>query len=334
MRLLITGGCGFIGVNLVHRLLAPDNQILLLDDQSAGRLDDLRDVAGGVRTVKPDGLPQRSEKGVWFIAGDIRDAGLTRAITANLDAIVHLAAHTEVVNSVQNPRYDADVNVVGTLNLLEAARIHGVRKFIFASSAATLGEQDPPLDEEKPLKPLSPYGAGKVAGEAYCSAYSHCYGVQAVALRFSNVYGPRSFHKGSAISHFIKEVLQGRPLVVFGDGEQTRDFLYVDDLTDAISVCLSSAPQSIAGQVIQIATGRETSVNQVAAIIQDLASGSGLKVNVVHEAARPGEIYRNYSNIDKARRLLGYDPKTGLREGIRATWEWFKGVWHALEGTS
>lgn len=321
MRLLITGGCGFIGVNLVNRLCGPDSQLLVLDDQSAGSLEYLRDVLPTVQTVAPDALPEKP--GVWFIPGNIRDSDLVEQITPRLDAIIHLAAQTEVVDSVLNPLHDMEVNVLGSLGLLEAARKHGVKKFILASSAATLGEQAPPLDEEKPLRPLSPYGASKVADEAYCSAYWHCYGIETVALRFSNVYGPRSFHKGSVIAVFIKHVLQGKPLVIYGDGEQTRDFLYVEDLADAIGTCLSSQTRKIGGEVFQIATGRETSVNQVAAIIKDLALRSGLKPDIRHEAARPGEIYRNYADITKARRLLGYDPKTNLTEGIGATWEWF-----------
>jgi UDP-glucose 4-epimerase len=323
MRLLVTGGCGFIGVNVVERLLETGAQILVMDNQSAGSFERLRDVAPAVQVLAPGSLPAASQEGVRFIAGDVRDPVLTEQVTSGLDAIVHLAAHTEVVNSVHHPRHDMEVNVVGTLNLLEGARLHRVKRFIFASSAATLGEQTPPLDEKKPLKPLSPYGASKVAGEAYCSAYCGSFGIETVALRFSNVYGPRSFHKGSVIALFMKQLLHSKPLVIYGDGEQTRDFLYVRDLAEAICACVSPEVEGIGGEVFQIATGRETSVNQVAAIIKELASGSGLKAEVVHESARAGEIYRNYADIGKARQLLGYNPRTELVRGIKATWEWF-----------
>jgi UDP-glucose 4-epimerase len=323
MRVLVTGGCGFIGVNLVNRLLQTDAQIFVLDNQSAGRLEDLQDVAPAAQITTIESLPGQQDKGVWFIAGDIRDRCVAERVTAGIDAIVHLAAHADVVYSVEQPRYDMEVNIVGTLNLLEGARLNHVKRFVFASSAATFGEQEPPLDEDKPVKPASPYGASKVAGEAYCSAYSNSYGIEAVSLRFSNVYGPRSFHKGTVISLFIKQVLERQPLVIYGDGRQTRDYLYVDDLLDAICRCLSPDTAAIGGEVFQIATGIETDVNEVADIIRKLAAEAGFTVDLLYAPARTGEVYRNYECIDKARRILAYDPKTGVGQGIRATWEWF-----------
>jgi len=327
MRLLITGGCGFIGVNLVRRLLHTKTQLLILDNQSAGHPKYLEDAAPEVQTVEPDSLPKSSKNGVWFIRGDVRDRRLTELVTAGADAIVHLAAQTRVIDSIEQPLHDMEINVQGTVNLLEGARIHGVKRFIFPSSGAVLGEQTPPIDEEKAPRPLSPYGASKLTGEAYCSAYFRSFGVETVSLRFSNVYGPRSFHKGSVIAHFIKQVLLGRPLVIYGDGEQTRDFLYVEDLCDAVCACLSPEVNHIGGEVFQIATERETNVNEVARTIQDLAAQSKLHVEILHEPARKGEILRNYAKIGKAKRLLRYDPQTSLQDGIRFTWEWFGSNW-------
>jgi UDP-glucose 4-epimerase len=323
MRVLVTGGCGFIGVNLVNRLLQTDAQVFVLDNQSAGKLEDLQGVAPAAHIATIDSLPIKPAKGVWFTAGDIRDPRVAERVTAGLDAIVHLAAHADVVHSVEQPRHDMEVNIVGTLNLLEGARVHHIKRFVFASSAATFGEQEPPLDEDKPVKPSSPYGASKVAGEAYCSAYWNSYGIETISLRFSNVYGPRSVHKGTVISLFIKQVLEKQPLVIYGDGKQTRDYLYVDDLLDAICTCLSPDTNGIGGEAFQIATGTETNVNEITGVIQKLASRSGFKVNISNAPARTGEVYRNYASIDKARRCLAYNPKIDVDRGIQATWEWF-----------
>lgn len=325
LPVLITGGSGFIGVNLVHRLIGTGSKLVVLDDLSVGKIEYLRDVAPSIRTFSAQSLSTDCDGGPLFVQGDIRDSKLVGAVVSGVDAIVHLAAHTRVIESIEDPRHDMEINVLGTLNLLESARKNGVKRFIFASSGATLGEQPPPINEEKAPRPAAPYGASKLAGEGYCSAYFQSFGVKTVALRFSNVYGPRSFHKGSAVAHFMKNVLQGKPLVIYGDGTQTRDFLYIDDLCDAICGCLFTAEEKIGGQVFQIATGKETSVNEVVSIIKELATEAGIKVEIRHEAARKGEVYRNYAEIGKAERLLGYRPKTALKDGSRATWDWFRG---------
>jgi UDP-glucose 4-epimerase len=246
---------------------------------------------------------------------------------AGVDAIVHLAAHTRVIDSINQPLHDMEVNIQGTLNLLEAARKHGVKRFIFASSGAALGEQSPPIDEERVPRPAAPYGAAKLAGEGYCSAFYRSFGLETVALRFSNVYGPRSFHKGSVIAHFIKQLLHGNPLEIYGDGTQTRDFLFIHDLTDAICASLSPASNGIAGEVFQIASGRETTVLEIAQMIQDHAGRVGLRSEVIFKPSRKGEVYRNYATIEKAGRLLHYAPKTSLTEGLAATWDWFWTSW-------
>jgi UDP-glucose 4-epimerase len=326
MKLLLTGGCGFIGVNLVN-WLRHTADILVLDNERVGSFRYLQEVAPEARRVTLAELPRLRDRGVWLLEGDVRDAQLSAAAARGRDAVVHLAAHTRVIESLEDPRHDRAVNVDGTVNLLEAARAQGIKRFVFASSGATLGEQTPPLDEERVPRPASPYGASKLAGEAYCSAYWRSFGLETIALRFSNVYGPRSFHKGSVVAHFAKQLLGGEPLVIYGDGTQTRDFLYIEDLCDVLTTCLVPQGRAAAGEVFQIATGRETSINRIVAMIRELASAAGLAVEVRYAPARPGEVHRNFAAIAKAQRLLGYDPKTDLGDGIRATWNWFHANW-------
>lgn len=254
-----------------------------------------------------------------------------------IDAIVHLAAHAGVIPSIGNPRFDFEVNVLGTLNLLQASVQKGINKFIFASSNAPLGDQEPPMNEDKVPRPLSPYGAGKLAGEGYCSAYHGSYGLKTVSLRFSNVYGPYSTHKGSVVALFIKKAIEGKPLVIYGDGNQTRDFLYVHDLCRAIHLILNPSiltlvfnPESLPrnpkiwGQTFQIATGRETTINIIAQKIKALVEkDTNQKINIVYGDKRKGEIIRNCSDITKARTFFGYSPTYDLDIGLESTWNWF-----------
>ena len=171
-----------------------------------------------------------------FHCHDIRNREGLRKIVSGSSAVVHLAAQTGVIPSLEDPAFDMEQNVGGTLNLLEACRIAGTPRFVLASSSAPLGEQEPPIDESKVPRPLSPYGASKLAGEGYCSAYAGSFGLETIALRFSNVYGPRSTYKGSVVAKFIKNILSGIPLTIYGSGGQTRDFIYVEDLCDAIDL--------------------------------------------------------------------------------------------------
>ncbi len=298
---LITGGCGFIGVNLIARLSNSDARIRVLDNLSTGSRDDLE--------------PFR----VDFHEGDIRDLARLTEVCREADVVVHLAAHTRVIESIAKPDLNFEINAVGTLNVLEACRSAGVRKVIFASTGgAILGEQEPPVHEDMVPRPVSPYGASKLAGEGYCSAYSGSYGLNTVALRFSNVYGPRSYHKGSVVAQYFKNLIHGEPLVIYGDGHQTRDFVYVDDLVDAILLADSI---DTPGQVFQIASGRETSILDLLAAISNVVHHA--KFGVRYEPARAGEIVRNYASVAKARRLLGFDPKTSLVDGLAQTWMWF-----------
>ena len=298
---LVTGGCGFIGVNLVARLAGDGGGIRVLDDLSMGNRDDIRPFD------------------VDLHVGDIRDAAALAEVCRGIDVVVHLAAHTRVIDSVSNPELNFQINAGGTLNVLQASRLAGVKKVIFASTGgAILGEQEPPVHEGMVPRPVSPYGAGKLAGEAYCSAYFGSFGLNTVALRFSNVYGPGSYHKGSVVAQYFKNLMKGEPLVIYGDGQQTRDFIYVDDLVDAI---LLADEVDTPGEVFQIASGRETSILDLLATMQQVLPN--LTFDIRHLPARAGEILRNYANIEKARRMLSFQPKTRLDDGLKRTWDWF-----------
>jgi UDP-glucose 4-epimerase len=311
LRILVTGGAGFIGANLVCMLLDHGYRVTVLDNLSTGRREYLED------------LP------IEFIEGDILDAELVNRVVSGHDGIVHLAAQTGVPGSLASPRRDGETNVIGTLNLLEACRqvtdkeIDSVSslcpRFVFASSNAPLGRQRPPATEDKAPLPISPYGASKLAGEGYCLAYHGSWGLGTVALRFANVYGPYSAHKDSVVAKFFKDVAVRGSITIDGDGHQTRDFIYVDDLCRAILLALES---EVAGEVFQVATGVETSIIELAALVQETV---GQDVRMRHGPPRQGDIRKNYSAIEKVRRMLGWEPEVNLDVGLRKVWTWFNG---------
>lgn len=301
---LVTGGAGFIGSTLVTMLLEHGYHVRVLDNLSVG---------------SEEAMAEAIASGAELRVGDIRDTAAVAEAMTGMGAVVHLAAHTSVIDSQTQPEHDFDVNVNGTLNLLLAARAAGVRRFVFASSNAPIGENTPPIDESKPARPLSPYGAAKLAGEGYCSAFWGSYGMGTVILRFANVYGPRSTHKGSVVAKFIKDAMATGELTIYGDGEQTRDFIYVDDLCRAVIASLES---ECGGETFQIATGVETNVNELAGRLQALLPDYRLRIR--HVEQRAGEIIKNYSAIDKAARVLGWEPQVQLSEGLERTVRWFR----------
>jgi UDP-glucose 4-epimerase len=218
---------------------------------------------------------------------------------------------------------DCTVNVLGTLNYLEACRHGGVGRFVFASSGAPVGECEPPIHEELAPHPVSPYGASKLAGEAYCSAYKRSFGIDTVALRFGNCYGPLSSHKGSVVAKFIREALDGQLWEIYGDGAQTRDFIYVDDIAEAI-FCAATAP-GVGGEIFQIATNAETTVSELAEILRAALERNGVPTHGIrHAAARIGDVKRNYSDTRKARARLGWDARVSLEDGLDRTVKWFQ----------
>ncbi len=312
-RVIVTGGAGFIGANLVRQLLRQGYEVTVFDNLSVGRPEYLA------------GLP------VEFIRGDILDRVAVSEAVVGHTGVVHLAAQTGVPSSLLDPRKDCETNVIGTLNLLEACRTERAkvddgangghsrcRRFIFASSNAPLGRQAPPATEDKAPLPISPYGASKLAGEAYCLAYHGSWGLETVALRFGNVYGPFSGHKNSVVAKFLNDIIATGQVVVDGDGEQTRDFIYVEDLCRAILLALES---NVAGEVFQIAAGVETSIRSLAELVREVAA---CHVLVKHGPARQGDIHRNVSTISKAQVLLRWMPRISLPRGMTETWNWFK----------
>lgn len=321
MNWLITGGCGFLGTSLIKRLLAEDNHgIRVIDNLSTGTREDLGNVSS-FREITAQ-VSNREPKGVELLVGDIMDDQLALQASCGCDIIVHFAANTGVGPSVVDPRADMLANVVGTFNYLEAARINRIPRFIFASSGAPAGEVEPPIHEELPPHPVSPYGASKLAGEGYCSAYKRTFGIDTVMLRFGNVYGPGSVHKSSVVAKFIRAALAGETLEIYGDGSQTRDFIYIDDLIDA--VMLAGTVSGIGGEAFQIATSRETTVGEMADQLVDILMESGVHdISFVHAENRLGDVKRNYSDTSKAKAMLGWQAKVDLHQGLRKTVAYF-----------
>lgn len=305
MRILVTGGAGFIGSHTVDALVAVGgHQVAVLDNLAAGKRDQVNSAAR-------------------FYEADLRDAERMRAIAAaeRPEAIVHFAAQMDVRRSVADPAFDAQVNLVGFLNLIEAARPHGLRRVVFASTGGAIyGEQDVfPADESHPCRPISPYGVAKFASESYLFFYKAQYGIAYAAMRYANVYGPRQDPHGEAgvVAIFCARLLEGRPATIFGDGGQTRDYVYVGDVARANVAALTAA----AAGPINIGTGVETSVNQ---LYRMLAAAAGGAVAPAYAPVRPGEQMRSVISAARAARELGWRPEVALAEGLRRTFAYFK----------
>lgn len=300
MRVLITGGAGFIGSNLVQHLAAAGRyQIVILDNLSVGQ------------------SAPRLAAGVKHVNGDFTDRATMAKCLEGVDAVVHLAALSGVIDSVEDPQPSFDINVAGSFQLLDLARRAGVRRVVNASTGgALLGEVIPPITEAMAPSPLSPYGASKLAVEGYCSAFSGSYGLPCVTLRFSNMYGPRSAHKKSVVAAFIKNIINREPLTVYGDGSQQRDYLYVGDLVRGIEAALH---RDLTG-AYQLGSGKPTALNDLIGALRRVA---GRDFQVDYRPARPGEVHTTWCDIAKASRELGYTAPTRLEDGLRQTWDWF-----------
>ena len=317
-RVLITGGCGFIGKNLTALLVGKGIAVRVYDNLTVGTVADLQAVANVNVIQRADDITVPKAGEIQFIKGDILDAGDIHLASNDMDAIVHLAANTGVGPSVEAPVFDCQQNVLGTINVLEAARKNNIKKFVFASSGAPAGEVEPPIHEEIVPKPVSPYGASKLAGEGYCSAYFRTFEIDTVALRFGNVYGPGSGHKSSVVAKFINRALDQLPLEIYGDGSQTRDFIYIDDLVKAIYLGLTV--DDIGGEVFQIATSQETTVREITDIIVDVLNKKSIAVPEVRfTEPRLGDVKRNFSDTRKASKKLGWEAKQDLADGVFIT---------------
>lgn len=322
MNWLITGGCGFIGRALLTKLLSEGGHyIRVLDNLSVGTRDDLGQVANFSELLY-NSVSNIWTDGVQLLEGDILDSEIVARAVERADIVVHLAANTGVAPSVENPVNDCRTNVVGTLNVLEASRQSNVRRFVFASSGAPLGVQAPPLHEEMAPHPASPYGASKLAGEGYCSAYFHCFGLETVVLRFGNVYGEGSGHKQSVIAKFIKKALVGERLEIYGDGTQTRDFIHISDLIDALM--RAATVPGVGGEKFQVATARETTVSEMVDKMFVAMRREQLAIPpTFFGPKRDGDVVRNFSDTSKAKESLGWSAKVSLEEGLGRTIRYF-----------
>ena len=309
MKVLVTGGAGFIGSHVTDAYLRRGDQVTVLDSLVHGKRENV-----------PDGAE--------FVELDIRDARTAELIRdGGFDLINHHAAQMDVRVSVDDPRFDASVNVDGLLNVVQAAQGAGVKRVLFVSSGGVVyGEPEVrPTPESAPKLPESPYGVTKLAGEQYLYYYHRVHGMEYAALRYSNVFGPRQDPHGEAgvVAIFSTRLLRDEPLTIFGDGEQTRDYVYVGDVV-AANMLLSDAEFSRATSLddrgFNVGTGIETSVNTLASTLMD---ASGRRVEVRHAPARPGEL--RHSSLDAGRlRALGWEPRTGLQDGLRETFEWIR----------
>jgi UDP-glucose 4-epimerase len=302
-HVLVTGGCGFIGANLVR----------FLRERTSWDLRVVDDLSTGDPQYVPEGLAE-------LVVGSVAEASVLEPALEGIDAVIHLASTTGVVPSVEDPLWDFEGNALPTFRLLDACRRSGIQRVVFASSGATLGEAPPPVNEEVLPRPMSPYGAGKLAGEAYCVAFAASYGMKTSALRFSNVYGAFSLHKkGNAVPSFIRRCLANEPIVIYGDGSQTRDFIHVEDLCDCIH--RATTADGVAGEVFQVATDVETRILDLAEMVRKV---TGADNEIRFEPKRAGEIYRSRADISKARRMLGFNPQIDLQEGISRTVDWYR----------
>jgi UDP-glucose 4-epimerase len=314
MKALVTGGAGFIGSTLVDRLLAEGHEVDVLDDLSSGTLANLAEARADRK---------RANK-LTFHQIDVRDPEIVGLIERRAPEVVfHLAAQADVRVSVARPVFDAEVNIVGTINVLEGARKAGTRKVTFASSGGTIyGEVDGgdlPAKESLPQVPVSPYGIAKKVAYDYLNAYRVLHGIEFTALALANVYGPRQDPHGEAgvVAIFAGKLLAGEPCTVFGDGEQTRDFVFVDDVVDAFVRAADRGD----GLLVNIGTGNETSVNK---LYRTMATAAGVAAPALSAAARPGELQRSSLDPGRAAVQLGWRPWTPLEDGSVRVLDWFK----------
>jgi UDP-N-acetylglucosamine/UDP-N-acetyl-alpha-D-glucosaminouronate 4-epimerase len=307
MRVLVTGGAGFIGSNLVRALAADGDTVRVLDDFSTGRQANLDGLGGDVEVIE----------------GDIRDPLAVRKAVAGVEVVHHLAALPSVARSVADPRAAHEVNVDGTLTVLLEARDAGVGRLVYASSSSVYGNTPTlPKHEEMPVSPRSPYAAAKLAGEAYCRAFAGVYPLETVCLRFFNVFGPRqdpASQYAAVVPRFVTRMLVGRPAEVTGDGGQTRDFTYVANAVSACRLAAAAGPEAV-GEAMNVGCNERISVLDLVELVNDRL---GRRVEPVFTAPRPGDVRDSQAAIDKAQRLLGYRPLVPVRDGLAATVAWF-----------
>ena len=305
MKVVVTGGCGFIGSNIAEELIKK-HYVVVIDDLSTGRIENIQSL--------------QDKENFEFVRGNITDLGLLKQIFEDVDCIFHQAAIPSVQRSVENPIDTNEANIKGTLNVLIAARDCGVKKVVYASSSSVYGDTpELPKKENMRPNPQSPYAVSKLTGEYYCKVFSEIYGIKTVCLRYFNVYGPNqdpASEYAAVIPRFINRVLNNQPPIIFGDGNQTRDFTFVKDVVKANILAME---KNVEG-VFNIAYGQQISINELANKIMEIV---GVKLNPVYDKPRPGDIRNSLADISLAKQKLGYMPEYSLEKGLEVTIRWF-----------
>lgn len=304
---LVTGGAGFIGSHIVRSLVADVLPVRVLDDFSTGQRRNLADVADRVEVTE----------------GSICDAAAVGSAMRGVETVFHLAARSSVPRSVEQPRETNETNVNGTLNLLLAARDAGVRRFVYSSSSSAYGETPklPKIETDAPA-PISPYAVSKLAAEHYCTCFAKVYGLATVSLRYFNVFGPRQDPNSpyaAVIPAFLSRMVRGQRPVIFGDGEQSRDFCYIDNVVAANR--LAARAEGLSGEAVNIACGERTTLNEIVGTINELL---GTRLEPEYREPRPGDVRHSLADIDAAKRVLGFRPQVMFGEGLRRTLEWYR----------
>lgn len=310
-RVLVTGGAGFIGSNLVRRLLREGAYVRVFDNFSTGKRSNIASIIKDSRTNRLE-----------VFEGDLRDFALILEATLGIDLVYHEAALPSVIRSVKAPNTTNDVNIAGTLNLLEACKVHKVNRVIYASSSSIYGDSEElPKRESMLPNPKSPYAVSKIAGEYYMRVFHHLYGIETVILRYFNVYGPSqdpTSEYSGVISKFITAFISGGQITIYGDGEQTRDFTYVDDVVEA-NILVANA--TVSGEVFNVAGGKRYSLNQMLAILKEIFKKEDQKAT--YTQPRPGDVKHSQADIQRVREALGYHAKVNFEEGLKSTVQWY-----------
>ena len=312
-KVLVTGGAGFIGSNLTEALLKKEHSVRVLDDFSTGKRENL--------------IFGKEYPSLEIVDGDIRNLAICQKAMKDIEYVFHQAALPSVQRSVEDPLGSNAVNSQGTLNILLSARDAGVKRVIYASSSSIYGDTPTlPKKEEMPANPLSPYALQKYIGEQYCRLFYQLYGLETVSLRYFNIFGPKQDPASiysAVIPRFIDALLKGHPPIIFGDGEQSRDFTYIDNVVRANLLAMSAKhPQ---GEAINIACGKRVSLNQLLNILKEIV---GSKVSPTHEEARKGDVKHSLADINKGKKILNYDPQVGIEMGLKKTVEFFQKQGH------
>jgi UDP-glucose 4-epimerase len=312
---LVTGGAGFIGSHIVTGLVARGDRVRVLDDLSTGRRENLAHLELG---------ELGSDAPVELVVGDIGDQAAACRACRGAEGIFHEAAQVSVPGSIEDPLTSYRINVMGTLNVLEAARAEGVKRMVFAASSAVYGDSETsPKTEEMATSPLSPYASGKLAGEALLAVWGRAFGMKTVSLRYFNVFGPRQADDSpysGVIAIFARRLLREEPVTIYGDGEQTRDFVYVEDVVQANLRAMQEPTEP--GEIFNVGTGLSVSLNELYSHMRELV---GTDAEPFHASPRVGDIRHSLASIERIRDRLGFEPGVGWKEGIAATLDWYRG---------